>query len=155
MPRFLIIVLTLCAFVSACSADHPQRLPVDPAPLQIIGADGAEKAFFEIEVADTGAERGAGLMHRTDLPRDRGMLFVFPDEAERFFWMQNTPSSLDIIYADADGVVGSIAKSTVPFSTQPIPSGFPAKFVLEVLAGVADEVSIAPGDRLSHPLIDK
>lgn len=144
----------MLAFVSACSAEQPQRLPVDTDPLRIISADGTPKAVFDVEIARTGQERSAGLMHRVDLPRERGMLFVFPDEGDRFFWMKDTPSSLDIIYADARGVIGSVSKATVPFSTQPIPSRFPAKYVLEVLAGVADEASIEPGDRLSHPQID-
>ncbi|MEM1378491.1 MAG: DUF192 domain-containing protein [Pseudomonadota bacterium] len=113
------------------------------------------KAAFDVEIASTDGQRSTGLMHRRDLPGNRGMLFVFPDLAPRFFWMQNTPTALDIIYADDNGVIVSIATNTVPFSTAPIPSGAPAQYVLEVVAGTTTSQDIAVGDTLTHPVIGK
>ena len=63
--------------------------------------------------------------------------------------MKNTPLPLDIVLVAGDGGVVSIAHDATPFSTDPIPSAAPGRFVLEVNAGVADEIGLAPGDRLT------
>lgn len=130
------------------------RLPVDGAKLAI-ASENQTIAEFEIEVAATLDDRSAGLMHRTDLPKDRGMLFVFEDDSLRYFWMQNTPTSLDIIYADRVGRIVYIAKDTTPFSTEPIPSRFPARFAFEIHAGLSETLGIDVGQSLIHPLIEK
>ncbi|MEO0544699.1 MAG: DUF192 domain-containing protein [Pseudomonadota bacterium] len=153
VPLFL--ALSFGILVAACASERPQQLPVDPDKLLVLSATGSIKSEFDIEIARTAQEQATGLMYRRDLPRNRGMLFVFDAEQERSFWMMNTPASLDIIYADADGVVVSIARAAVPFSTQSIPSRGPAKFVFEVLSGVASEVGLRAGDRLVHPVMER
>ena len=90
------------------------------------------------------------LMYREPLADDRGMLFQFPDMAERGFWMENTPSSLDIVYIDEEGRLVSIARHTTPFSRQSIPSYGAAKGVLEVRAGRTEEIGAEPGDVVRH-----
>lgn len=120
-----------------------------------IQSGSSERASFDIEIAATEAQRSAGLMHRTDLPKNRGMLFVFDDVSERFFWMKNTPTPLDIIYADRIGKIVHIAENTVPFSTNAIASRFPAKFAFEIHAGLSKELGISPGDQLVHTIIEK
>lgn len=157
METLRLHVMAFAAFmlvwVGLAHASSPMRLPVDPAPLAVIGSDDIAKARFSIEIARTGTEHSRGLMFRTDLPDDRGMLFVFPNERPRAFWMRNTPTPLDIVYADANGRIISIAANTVPFSTQPIPSDGPAQYVLELLAGTSQMLNIGVGDRLMHPAI--
>src|SRR5690606_16572165 len=88
-------------------------------PLEIVTASGVHR--FAVEIADDDAERSRGVMFRPPLADDRGMLFQFPDSAERSFWMSNTPSSLDIIYNAADARIVSIAANTTPYSEAPIP----------------------------------
>lgn len=134
-------------------ANEPMRLPVDPVPLTVAGADGTQKALFDIEIAASGADRSRGLMYRTDLPEDRGMLFVFDEEGPRSFWMRDTPTPLDIIFADSVGVIVRIARQTVPYSTIPIRSGGPSQYVLEVHAETTERLGIVAGDRLAHPTI--
>ena len=129
-----------------------QPIHVDRLAIQ---SDGKEIMSFDIEIAETENQRSAGLMHRTDLPKDRGMLFVFDSVSERFFWMKNTPTPLDIIYADRVGKIVYIAENTVPFSTIAIPSRFPAKFAFEVHAGLTKELGISAGDQLLHTIIEK
>ena len=146
------LVLLLVA-ASSAYAETPMRLPVDAVPLSISSADGTKRAEFSIEIARTSEQHSRGLMFRTDLPANGAMLFVFPEEQPRAFWMRNTPTSLDIIYADANGRIVSIAERTVPFSTRPIPSGEQAQYVLEVHAGTSGLLGIAPGDLLLHPEI--
>ena len=106
-------------------------------------------ADLEIEIADDDSSRTRGMMQRTDLPGDRGMLFIFPDEEDRGFWMANTPLSLDLIFIDADSTIVSIAKYMRPLSPQDVPSNGPARFVLEVIAGNADTIGIVEGDRVT------
>ena len=116
--------------------------------LQIVRGDEV-LADLEIEIADDDSSRTRGMMQRTDLPGDRGMLFIFPDEEDRGFWMANTPLSLDLIFIDADSTIVSIAKYMRPLSPQDVPSNGPARFVLEVIAGNADTIGIVEGDRVT------
>lgn len=118
-------------------------------PLTVVSASGEHQ--FKVEIADTDEERTRGLMFRESMASDRGMLFKFPDERERSFWMRNTYIPLDIVYIDATGRIVSIARHTVPFSEASIPSYGAAKGVLEVNAGTADRLGIRPGDRIEHP----
>ena len=106
---------------------------------------------FKVESAKTEAEQARGLMFRTDLKPDGGMLFwPYPakggEPVAANFWMKNTPSPLDILYIRADGTIARIAENTVPFSEAPIPSGEPVGAVLELMGGRAAELGIAEGD---------
>lgn len=149
-----IMIAPLLLVLATARAQEPMRLPVDPVALAVVGAEGGRKAEFDIEIARTGAQHMRGLMHRVDLPADRGMLFVFEREALRSFWMRDTPTPLDIVFADARGTIVRIAEGTVPFSTVPIRSGAAARFVLEVHAGTADRFAMGAGDRLVHPAVE-
>ena len=86
------------------------------------------------EVADDDAERAAGLMYRTALGRDQGMLFVYPTEGARSFWMKNTLLPLSIAYLDKEGLIVRIADMK-PQDVTPIPSGKPALYALEMEQG--------------------
>ncbi len=106
---------------------------------------------FKVESAKTEAEQARGLMFRTDLKPDGGMLFwPYPakggEPVAANFWMKNTPSPLDILYIRADGTIARIAENTVPFSEAPVPSGEPVGAVLELMGGRAAELGIAEGD---------
>jgi uncharacterized membrane protein (UPF0127 family) len=137
-------------FLSACAGGTPQDAEGRPLePLTIITASGEHR--FMVEIADDDAERERGLMERPPLADDRGMLFQFPDVAERGFWMRNTPSPLDIIYLDPRGRIVSIAKNARPNDDTVLPSNGPASGVLEVRAGRADEIGAKAGDRVRHP----
>ena len=111
--------------------------------------DGGE-LVVRIEVADDREETMRGLMYRTELAPDAGMLFLFDGEQERAFWMKNTPLPLDIIYIAKDGRIVSIAEHTTPFSTAAIPSRAPAQSVLEVNAGYAERNGVRVGDRVTY-----
>ena len=140
-----LILLAGCA--GAGTAQGPNGEPLEP--LTVVTATGEHP--FMVEIADDEMERQRGLMHREPLADDRGMLFQFPDVAERGFWMHNTPSSLDIIYIDPYGRIVSIAERVTPNSDAIIPSNGPAMGVLEIRAGRADEIGAKAGDRVRHP----
>ena len=149
--RGLLVALSGLVLLSACAgAGAPRDAKGDPLePLTVTTASGEHR--FMVEIADDDAERQRGLMERQPLADDRGMLFQFPDVAERGFWMRNTPSPLDIIYIDPRGRIVSIAKNATPNSDAVIPSNGPASGVLELRAGRADEIGARPGDKVSHP----
>jgi hypothetical protein len=66
--------------------------------------------------------------------------------------MKNTPLSLDIIYVDSQQHIVSISHNTAPFSEETLPSGAPAKFVVEVNAGFCEQYAIEPGDSIAFQL---
>jgi uncharacterized membrane protein (UPF0127 family) len=105
---------------------------------------------ISIEIADDNYSRQKGLMYRYYIPETMGMLFIFPDEAQRGFWMKNTPSSLDILYADAKMKIVRIWENTLPYSEESIPSGKKAKYVIEVAAGFCSRHGIAKGDKFEY-----
>ena len=118
----------------------------DNAPSVVFEGTGGVKARFRVEVADTAEKRRWGLMYRTGLGADQGMLFVFPEERNQSFWMKNTPLSLDLIFMDRRRRVVGIVHDAVPFSTRSVSVGVPSRYVLEVRAGLARRHGIVTGD---------
>lgn len=112
------------------------------------GADKDTLSALEIEVADDGYEITTGLMFRKHMEENRGMLFLFPNVEMRSFWMKNTHIPLDIIFISEQKTIVTIQRNTTPFSEKSIPSSAPAKYVLEVNAGMADKHGWKEGDRI-------
>lgn len=143
---------------SACKGDAGANSSTQQvaSKLAVTIQTAAGPRVFNVEVATTSAEQERGLMFRTDLAPDGGMIF-WPYPAgggaprEASFWMKNTPTSLDIVYIRPDGTIARIAENTVPFSEEPVGSGEPVSAVLEILGGKAAELGIAPGDKVSWP----
>lgn len=135
MRHFLILVTILIC--SSCIAQDPYVvLKGEP---------------FTVELAETREKQALGLMFRDSMPEDHGMLFVFPGEARRSFWMKNTRIPLDIFYFDENLALVSVAENAVPCRTRQCPaypSKAPAKFVLELNAGKAAELDVRAGDLL-------
>jgi hypothetical protein len=105
---------------------------------------------FNVEVVDTPETRAQGLMFRTELAEDAGMLFDFKEEREVSFWMQNTLIPLDMIFVGADGIVDTIHVNARPQDPTSIPSQVPVQFVLEIPGGRSVEIGLKPGDRMEH-----
>jgi hypothetical protein len=125
-------------------------LPIDRTPLVV--STGSGDRSFSIEIADTSAEREAGLMFRQTMADDHGMLFVFERTAEVEFWMKNTPMALDLVFVGEDGRIKAIRRGE-PESEAIISPGQPVRFVLELKAGTASRDGIKEGDLLRHPAI--
>ncbi len=121
---------------------------VKEGELQFLDNHDNLRSAIDIEIADDDASRMQGLMYRDSMAENRGMLFVFPDEAERSFWMENTILPLDIIYVNAQNKIITIQRNTVPYSRDSIPSNGPAKYVVEVNAGYCDRHSVRVGDHI-------
>jgi uncharacterized membrane protein (UPF0127 family) len=106
---------------------------------------------FTVEVADSREKQSLGLMFRDTMPDDHGMVFIFPREEMRSFWMKNTKIPLDIFYFDEALKLVSVSENTPPCRSSRCPgypSTGPAKYVLELNAGKAAELSVQPGDML-------
>ncbi len=103
---------------------------------------------FYVEVAETFAQRALGLMYRKNLPKDRGMLFIYSSEGYYPFWMKNTYIPLDIIFISADKRIVDIAKNTTPLSTTQINSKVPFKYALEINGGLSDKFEIEIGQEV-------
>ncbi|MEW4924953.1 DUF192 domain-containing protein [Algibacter sp. 2305UL17-15] len=106
----------------------------------------ALKAKLDIEIADTDFDIQTGLMYRNKMASNRGMLFVFDDETERFFYMKNTRIPLDLVYINANKSIVSFQKNAKPFDETSLPSKAPAKYVLEINAGLVDDLGLQVGD---------
>jgi uncharacterized membrane protein (UPF0127 family) len=114
--------------------------------LNIVKADG-EKVTLEAELAQTDEQKERGLMERTELGENRGMLFVFEEEQTLSFWMKNTLIPLSIAYIDESGTIVDI-QDMQPLDETPHPSAEPARYALEVNQGFFEENGISVGDRI-------
>ena len=99
-------------------------------------------------MADDDDEHTRGLMFRKVLKPDFGMVFIFPDEAKRAFWMRNTLIPLDMLFVRADGTIDSIVENAEPLTLTPRPSAGPAKYVVELNGGDAKAHGFAAGQHV-------
>lgn len=140
--RILLVATLVGTIASLLSCADDSTLEID------VGGN-----TFTVEIAATPDDRQRGLMYRDTLGEDQGMLFVFPREEMRSFWMKNTSIPLSIAYIDAGGVIREIYDME-PYSLAPVPSRFPAMYALEVRQGRFTELGIEPGDRVTIPDIE-
>lgn len=130
---------------STQSAVHPES-GLKVVPLTITQAGKVHR--FKVEVAATPAEQQKGMMFRTRMGADEGMVFPFPQPREASFWMRNTVIPLDLIFVAPDGRIANIAANAVPYSESHLTSAGPVKAVLELNGGRAAELGIVAGDRV-------
>lgn len=145
MTRARAVLLgALCAV--ACASKPAERDPA--APRVVVETRAGARHVVQVELARTPAERARGLMERTALAEDAGMLFVFDETSVHAFWMKNTRIPLDMIFIDDGGrVVGVVARAT-PGDLSPRSAGEPSRYVLEVSGGWAEARGVAAGDRV-------
>ena len=122
---------------------HPESgLAIIPVT---VTADGRDHVFRS-ELAETQQEQARGLMFRTQLGPNEGMLFPSERPQVRSFWMRNTVIPLDIIFIGTDNRILNIHAMTTPYSEDGLPSNGPAIAVLEIPGGRAAELGIEAGD---------
>ncbi len=133
---FTALALSLALPVAACSKAESDAT----IPLTITMADRTHR--FDVEVARTEAEQEQGLMFRSSLPANGGMLFPFAKPKLASFWMKNTLIPLDMIFVRADGSIDRIAENTIPESLEPVVSGGEVAAVLELAGGTAAKLDL-------------
>jgi uncharacterized membrane protein (UPF0127 family) len=119
--------------------------------LAIIAADG-RKVSLEVEIAQDSKEKALGLMFRTELADNKGMLFPYSEARELSMWMRNTYIPLDMLFIRPDGVIHRIEMRAEPMSERVITSGGPVSAVLELAGGATERLGIKAGDRVRYPL---
>lgn len=148
----------LAALLAACSPNGAPGAPAPEAtalevpqsglesvPLTISSQGGVHR--FTVEVASTPEQQRHGMMFRTEIGPNEGMIFPYDPPQHAGFWMKNTLIPLDIVFIRADGTIARIATAT-PHDETPVPSGEPVAAVLEIAGGRAAELGIRPGDRV-------
>ena len=151
------LVVAIAAAIAACS---PQPAPSEPAseqaqsgleqvPLTITSATGVHR--FTVEIARTAEQQQRGMMFRTSIAPDEGMLFPYDSPQNVAFWMRNTLIPLDMIFIRTDGTIARIA-TAVPRSEVTVPSGEPVTAVLEIAGGRSAELGIRSGDKVEWGL---
>jgi uncharacterized membrane protein (UPF0127 family) len=149
------LALTLAACTpnsSEAGAQSTQSAAVHPisgllvVPLKI--HRGSKVLTFRVELARSPLEQAKGLMFRTAMGPDEGMVFPFDPPRGASFWMRNTVIPLDLIFIAPDGRISNIAANAVPYDETPLTSTGEAKAVLELNGGRAAQLGIVPGDKV-------
>ena len=136
------------------TADAGDTSAPRPAHEVVFEPEGGEPARVDVEIANTPATIERGLMYREHLGSDQGMLFIFPDEAPRTFWMKNTLIPLDMIFISADRMVAGIVENAEPLTTSPRRIEAPSRYVVEVNAGWARAHEIEAGTTVRFVGVD-
>ncbi len=137
---------------AAQSSTAPAQASVHPVsglkvvPVTVTSGNTVHR--FQAELADTPAAQQRGLMFRTELGPNEAMIFPSVPQAERSFWMKNTPLPLDIIFIGPDRRILNIAAETPPYTTDNVSSDGVTSAVLELIGGRAAELGLEPGDRV-------
>lgn len=155
--RYLIIVALCCAglSISACAQGELSSSARYAAENVVVIEAASGEHKFNVELADEPEEQRIGLMYRTELAADAGMLFDFGEPGHRSMWMKNTLISLDMAFIDEEGVIRRIAANTTPRSLESIRSGAEVIAVLEVNGGTFARLNIEEGDRVRHPIFQQ
>jgi uncharacterized protein len=125
-----------------------QQFPT--SELTIISATGPHR--FKVELAETPAQMTQGLMFRTSLAPDAGMLFDYKQPIAATMWMRNTLIPLDMLFVDVGGRIVNIHQRAVPQSLDVIAAAAPVRAVIELNGGTASRLGIEPGDQVVHSI---
>ena len=139
IKKFSVFLLIFLLILAACSKQN-----------SVLIDNGKEKISVKVEIADNNEERAKGLMFRSSLEQDSGMLFVFSNEDYHSFWMKNTLIPLDALFISKNFEIVDI-KHMEPCKQDPCVSYGPikpAKYVLEVNSNFTIKNEIEPGDRV-------
>lgn len=154
IKRSLVPILIIASLITSCKKDTTEIAPVTvtfkkEGELNIHNnVTDSIVAKFDIEIAESDYEIQTGLMYRDSMEDHQGMLFIFPNELPRSFFMKNTRIPLDIIYFDANGELISVQYNAKPFDETSLPSKAPAQYVLEINAGLTEQLDLRIGDRI-------
>lgn len=136
------------------SPDRPPELPRAAVtfPDATSARDGGAKPVaIDVEIAAAPDETARGLMYRTHMAEDQGMLFRLGERADHTFWMRNTCIPLDMMFIEDDGTIVGIAEGVPTLSDATTSVGCPSTHVLEVNAGWSRRHGVAPGQKVSLP----
>ena len=156
------LLVSLLLIVPACSPQAAQNAPTPSAaatqaavhpvsgleviPLTVTTLGKTHS--FRVEVAKTPQEQAQGLMFRTEMGADEGMLFPYDQPRVLSFWMKNTVLSLDLVFIDEQHRIINIAENATPYSEASITSAAPGVAVLELNGGRTHALGIVAGNKV-------
>lgn len=156
------MILAVLSVFHSCKESEPTvsseevvEIPfVKEGELEFLDAKDSILMKIDIEIAETYNERARGLMDRSSMDENKGMLFLFDEDEIRAhtFYMKNTRIPLDIMYFSPDSVLINIAKNAQPGADSEMQGGTvaaakaPSKFVVEVNGGMAEKWGIREGE---------
>lgn len=144
-------LVAILVFLTVSGCQEPKATPIATRP----GMHPVEIAGHKVwtYIAADSASRQRGLMHRSSLPEDVGMLFIFPEPKEQGFWMNNCLIDLDIAYIDDDGIIVDILQMKAPTPNQVIlpryRSSEAVRYALETNVGWFEARGIKPGMKVT------
>ncbi|MCK5284713.1 MAG: DUF192 domain-containing protein [Alphaproteobacteria bacterium] len=142
---FLVLMFVVMASGTAISAEMLQE------ELLIKCNEEDAPVVFNVEIAETPRQQERGLMYRSYLAQDAGMLFYFGRKEEmRVFWMKNTFIPLDILFLSKDGTIHHIHHMAKPQDEMFVSSKHPSSAILEINGGFAVKHGIEVGDQVLH-----
>ena len=146
----------LLAGAGAAWGDEPEAAQptLRSVALTIVSANGSRHAF-SVEVAGTERQQQIGLMYRTVVASDAGMLFPWARPMKSQMWMENTLVPLDMVFIKTDGTIDSIAENTVPKSLAVVSSDGVVGSTLELQGGLTAKLGISVGDRVVSTALPK
>lgn len=150
MPYSLRIIAVILLVTGIGLPALSQSVPYFAKDVLTITSSNGQKHPFSIELATTPSQCEYGLMLRTHMAKDAGMLFLFKQEKIVYMWMKDTYIPLDMVFIRKDGVITSIEKNAGPQSLEPIGSIEPVIAVLELNGGISNDLGIKPGDRVLY-----
>ena len=152
---FAAIVFALMLINIRQLAKEASDAPSQNALVTMRGSDG-NPLTISAEVATTIEQLTKGLMNRTRLEQNEGMLFVFPYTATENFWMKNTLIPLDMIFINENNTITKIHHA-VPCTKDPCPlynSEKPVKYVLEINGNLASTYNIEEGSKVEIAILN-
>ena len=152
----MLVSALICPACLTPSEKTPEKIKegeTDLPTVEIFNEEG-RRVVYKVELARTDEERQKGLMGRTELSEDCGMLFIFPYESIQRFWMKDTPIPLDMIFITGKFKIAGIVKNTRAFDLKSHSVRASSKYVLEVNAGQASKWGLKRGDPFTFHGID-
>lgn len=151
----VVIVLAGSYFLFFRKGSHEPQFAKD-GELTFLNKDTRQKiSKIEIEAAIDRNKQMQGLMYRSRMDEDKGMLFIYPNESMEAFWMKNTLIPLDIAFIDGKGQIDTIYRNAIPLDTTPLPSRRKIQFVVETSGGYTNRHGIKEGDLIEYKLDKK
>jgi uncharacterized protein len=145
------VICSVCPAKAASDETHAQA-ELSKESLVIVGQDG-ERHKFNVEMALTPDQQEIGLMLRSHVANDGGMLFYWERPHIIAMWMKNTLAPLDMVFITHDGRINRIVENAVPQSLDIIDSGGPISAALELAAGTTHRLHIEVGDKVEQRLL--
>ncbi len=150
MIRWLLLLLAL----PVAAAQEPDLDADFDSTVLVI--ESANPACYRLDayLAITREQRAQGLMFVRDMPEMTGMLFIYDRDAILSIWMKNTFIPLDIVFIAADGTPINAHRNAQPQTLNSRRAEAPARYVLELNAGMADRLGLTSDARLFVELVD-